>query len=145
MLIRLCGNSHWHPIRERNRRQVDQTRGCRRYRSADRPRVAAHRHWRNTVPPAVIAIRSLQPALLAPQQVQARIRGSTCHWLSQEYDALVYAREVHMDCSCVRRDADDRADFVDIGIVPLEECPHPKVFGVELIRSDLDILRRRHN
>ena len=36
-------------------------------------------------------------APLAPQQVQARIR--TRHWLSQEDDALVYAREVHMDCS----------------------------------------------
>jgi hypothetical protein len=80
----------------------------------------------------------------APQQVQARIRSSTRHWLSQEDDALVYAREVHMDCSRVRRDADDRADLVHIGIFPLEECPHPKVLGVELIRSSLDILRRRH-
>jgi hypothetical protein len=34
--------------------------------------------------------------------------------------------------------------FVDIGIFPLEECPHPKVLGVELIRSNLEILRRRH-
>lgn len=80
----------------------------------------------------------------APQQVHARIRSSTRHWLSQEDDALVYAREVHMDCSRVRRDADDRADLVHIGIFPLEECPHPKVLGVELIRSNLDILRRRH-
>ena len=31
-----------------------------------------------------------------------------------------------------------------IGTFPLEECPHPKVLGVELIRSNLEILRRRH-
>src|SRR5262245_52745596 len=80
----------------------------------------------------------------APQQVQARIRSSSTHWLSQEDDALVYAREVHMDCSRVRCDADDRADLVDIGIFPLEECPHPKMLSVELIRTNLDILRRRH-
>ena len=91
-------------------------------------------------PHAEMAVR----APSAPQQVQARIRSSTRHWLSQEDDALVYAREVHMDCSRVRRDADDRADLVSIGIFPLKECPHPKVLGAELIRSNLDILRRRH-
>src|SRR6185437_12393826 len=93
--------------------------------------------------PAGMAVRAWKGPS-APQQVQARIRSSTRHWLSQEDDALVYAREVHMDCSRVRRDADDRADLVDIGIFPLEECPHPKVLGVELIRSNLEILRRRH-
>jgi hypothetical protein len=34
--------------------------------------------------------------------------------------------------------------LLHIGISPLEECPHPKVLGVELIRSNLEILRRRH-
>jgi hypothetical protein len=51
-----------------------------------------------------------------------------------------------MSSSRVRRYADDRADLVCIyihtlGIFPLEERPHPKVLGIELIRSNLDILR----
>ena len=103
------------------------------------PLTAPH----DAVPHAEMAVRAWNGPS-APQQVQARIRSSTRHWLSQEDDALVYAREVHMDCSRVRRDADNRADLVDIGIFPLEECPHPKVLGVELIRSNLEILRRRH-
>jgi len=72
-------------------------------------------------------------------KLQARIR--TRHWLSQEDDALVYAREVTWIAA---ESAATPTIVLHIGTFPLEECPHPKVLGVELIRSNLEILRRRH-
>ena len=90
---------------------VDDTRPPERFTLQSTARAAAHRAARRRSARGNDRAGMERPPQLH-NKLQARIR--TRHWLSQEDDALVYAREVHMDCSRVRRDADDRVTYWDL-------------------------------